>query len=291
MGPNHGTGPGRSPSEPNFPLPPWLTLSTGIEALILLAAALMLFCFPLWEGRRWPWELTPYNTVFLGGIYWAAVAVLTVQLLVRRWAPARIVQPLVLTFSLVLLLVSLGYGEQFDWQRRLVKAWFGVYTLVPLGSALAVWSYRDRHPATPVERPQRARTVLRIKAFILGGYAMGLLVWPSLTTAFWPWPINAFHARLYSAIFLATALGNGLLSRSAAAVELLVLGLAELLLGALPLWGVVNLDRVVGAIDWSLPGGWLWLALLGGWAIAGADLIRQAFRWRRQWDENWHGVQ
>ena len=264
----------------NFPLPLALNVLTALETLILLAAAIQLYYFPLWKGLRWPWAVQPYNAVFLGGLYWAAFTAVGLQVFVRRWSPARLVQSMVLIFSIVLLCVSLAYLGLFDWQRHLVKAWFIVYTVVPTSAAIATFTYRDRPTAHPVQLPPRYQAILRAKAICLGLYGLALLVIPTFATAFWPWLIDAFHSRLYSAIFLATGFGNRLLSRSAAAMELLTLGLVELLLGALPLIGILNLDRTIGRINWSQPGSLLWLLLLAAWAIAGLQLIRQALRWR-----------
>lgn len=278
----NAVSPSRSQSRPSpSGLPLALTVITALEALILLAAAVQLYHFPLWEGLRWPWALKPYNAVFLGGLYWAAFATVGFQVLVRRWSTARLVQPMVLIFSAVLLFVSLAYFGFFDWPRRLVKAWFAVYTVVPASAAIATFAYRDRPTAHPIQLPPRYQTILQTKAICLSPYGLALLLIPTFATAFWPWPIDAFHARLYSAIFLTTGFGNGLLSRSTAAMELLILGVVELLLGALPFIGILNLDRTVGRIDWSQPGSIVWLLLLGLWAIAGLQLFRQALRWRQ----------
>jgi len=264
----------------DFPLPLALSILTALEALVLLAAAIQLYHFPLRDGLRWPWDVQPYNAVFLGGLYWAAFAAVGFQAWVRRWSTARLVQPMVLVFSVVLLGVSLAYLGVFDWQRRWVKAWFLVYFVVYASAAISTFTYRDCPCANPVQLPPRYKAILQTKAACLGLYGMALLLIPAFSTAFWPWPIDAFHARLYSAIFLATGVGNGLLSRSAAALELLVLGVVELLLGALLSIGIFNLDYSVGRIEWSQLGSLLWLLLLGVWAIAGLQLIRQALRWK-----------
>jgi hypothetical protein len=268
--------PGGKVSRANFALPRVVGVIVSIEALILLAAAIQLFFFPLWEGLRWPWALSPYNAVFLGAIYWAALAAVGTQVFNNRWSPARVIQWIALGFSGILLLVSIGYIGQFDWQRKLVKAWFVVYTLVPFSAAAILLRYRRQPPVDTIRISSRRIRYFKIKSGILALYGLALLVLPDLFTVFWPWPIDAFHARLYSAIFIAPALGNWLLSSSAAVNELLVLGSLEFLVGVLPLIGIAYLDRILKLIDWSAAGYWVWVGLFLLWTVVGAELIRFA---------------
>jgi hypothetical protein len=48
----------------------------------------------------------------------------------------------------------------------------------------------------------------------LAGYGVGLLASPATVTGFWPWPIDAFQCRIYSAIFLTLALASALAARA-----------------------------------------------------------------------------
>ncbi|TIQ15978.1 MAG: hypothetical protein E5X51_36080, partial [Mesorhizobium sp.] len=82
------------------------------------------------------------------------------------------------------------------------------------------------------------RGYMPVESTILGIYGLGLLLFPLTFSSFWPWPVDAFHAQVYSAIFLAGAGGIYLVLRSAPREELLVLGLAQFLVGLLAILGL-----------------------------------------------------
>ncbi|MES0161387.1 hypothetical protein [Mesorhizobium sp. C268A] len=113
------------------------------------------------------------------------------------------------------------------------------------------------------------RAYLPVEMTILGAYGVGLLLFPLTFGGFWPWPIDAFHAQVYSAIFLAGAGGTYLVWRSAPREELLVLGLAQFLVGLLAVLGLFITDAAVHRIDWTAAGTLCWLALFGWIGISG----------------------
>ncbi|TGS35619.1 hypothetical protein EN823_14315, partial [bacterium M00.F.Ca.ET.180.01.1.1] len=104
---------------------------------------------------------------------------------------------------------------------------------------------------------------------ILGLYGIGMLVVPRVVSSSWPWPVDPFHAQVYSAIFLAGAGGVYLLWKNAPREELLVLGLAQFLVGLLAILGLVITDAAVHRIDWTATKTLCWLALFGWIGLSG----------------------
>lgn len=248
----------------------------GVVALVLIVG-IALFFAPELVTRRWPWALTPFNTRFLGAFYLAELAVVLVQLRLNRWSPGRLTLPMALAFTGLVSLVSLLSLDQFDFQRRAVWTWFIVYLGSALVSALFLWQYR-RQPTPEIARPTSStrRIYLQVEAAALGLYGLGLLLAPALFSAFWPWKLDNFHGQLYSAIFTTGALGVWLLSRRAAAVEYLAVGLAQIVQGLFAIVGLIIVDMAVHKLNWAGPGTWLWLGLFALIFASGLSKIRLA---------------
>src|SRR5919204_262520 len=124
--------------------------------------------------------------------------------------------------------------------------------------------------------PAAWRSYLLGAAAVLGLYGLGLLIAPDTLTDFWPWPVDDFHARLYSAIFLTLAVAGLTVSRVAAPVELLLVGLTQLTLGFFSILGLVLADVSENAVDWSALGTWVWVGGFGIIMVAGAALVARA---------------
>lgn len=253
-----------------------LRLFMGIVALVLIIG-LMLFFFPSLISHRWPWKLTPFNTRFLGAIYLSEMTVVAVMLVVNRWAPARIALPIALTFTGLVSVASFFSLDSFLWQRRGSWIWFVLYLDSVLISAAFVWVYRHLPQPTlalpPAGFKQKA---LQLEAVALGIYGLGLLLAPTLFSAFWPWKIDSFHGQLYSAIFIGGAIGVYLLSRAAAPIELFTMGLAELVFGFFAIAGLIIVDMAVDKVKWDAPGTWLWLGLFVLILVVGLHKIWQS---------------
>jgi len=146
----------------------------------------------------------------------------------------------------------------------------------------------NSHP----ERQARWRAILQsrwvgatgylLMAVLLGAYGALLLLAPGAATGFWPWPLDDFHARLYSVTFLTPALGAGILLRGATRGELRALGLTLAGWGFLPLIGLALADAVARRIRWDGVDVWLWQALFAAMGIAG---VRIAMHARNRWPE------
>ena len=237
------------------------------EAVVLAGVGVILFLAPSFAHRHWPWELTPFNTRFLGAVYLASLAAVAVLVAVARWSAARLVLPMVLAFTALVLVVSLAYAARFHWGRPGTWAWFFLYIALPLNSAYFLWRDRATEPLLRL----RAATVAA--AAPLAAYGVALLVAPRAATDFWPWPIDSFHGRLYSAAFATLATGLACLPRATPAAARVALGLASLVVGTLAPVGLAVVDADVHRVDWSRAGTIAWLAVFGAIAAVGAVLL------------------
>lgn len=254
-------------------IPPSLTGLLLLEVLVLLIASLSLIILPRTGPAYWPWPLTPYNTAFLGAVYLAALVPIGLLPVVGRWVLARFVLWLQLVFSSPLLLTSLLYIDRFNLQRETVWAWFMIATALPLASLYFLWQSRRLGARRSRLQPLRWQVLLLGEGLCLGLYGLGLLLAPSLSSSFWPWSVDEFHARLYSAVFLTPALGSLLLLRSPIRSQWLTLGLMQALLGALPIWAILRVDASAQRIDWSTPQSWLWLGLFSALSLVGLGML------------------
>ncbi|ESW90890.1 hypothetical protein X770_10895 [Mesorhizobium sp. LSJC269B00] len=256
------------PTRDNPPFPAALRLfSAGVIIVLIVGAGL--FFAPALVKPRWPWAVTPFNARFLGGFYTAEMAVMAALLVWNRWSPGRLVLVMAFIFTVIVSaasFINLGY---FNFERKAPWLWFLVYLASAAVSALFLWRARARPYAKGVMLNPAWRAYLPVEMTILGVYGVGLLLFPLTFGGFWPWPIDAFHAQVYSAIFLAGAGGTYLLWRSAPREELLVLGLAQFLVGLLAVLGLVITDAAVHRIDWTAAGTLCWLALFGWIGISG----------------------
>ena len=120
--------------------------------------------------------------------------------------------------------INLGY---FNFERKAPWLWFLVYLASVAVSGLFLRRARARSSAKGVTLNPVWRGYMPVESAILGLYGVGLLLFPLTFGGIWPWPVDAFHAQVYSAIFLAGAGGTYLVWRSTPREELLVLGLAQ----------------------------------------------------------------
>ncbi len=264
----------------NPPLTPLLRLFTLIEVIVLAGAGGLLFFLPDWARALWPWPLTPFNTLFLGAIYLGALPAIASMLLAGRWAPARAVLPALFIFTAIVLIVSAlnldRFDFQLDYQRWGSWLWFVLYFALPVNSAYHLWLYRRRPPADSTPTPPAWRIYLLGAAIVLGLYGLGLLITPATFSAFWPWPIDEFHGRIYSATFISGAAGLYAVARVASRIEFLTAGLAQGAFGLFAIAGVLIVDASVRRVDWSLPGSWLWAGAFAIALAAGVGMVGRA---------------
>ena len=265
-----------SPHNDNPPTSALLVGVTAVESLVLLVAGLGLLIFPSVIGPEWPWELTRFNALLLGTAYTSSMMATIMTVRARRWAPARVVMPMILLFTTVVLVVSLVYLERFDLGNYSTWIWFLLYVAIPANAAYYLWTTRHLAPHYPHSPETPWRSILLIPTILLGAYGLGLLMAPETLSAFWPWPIDGLHGRMYSVLFLTPAFGAVLLWRAAASVELLTTGLVLAVGGAIPIFGLWIVDRDLDKVDWSASGTWLWLGIFLFLLLVGLGMIRQS---------------
>ena len=263
-------------SADNAPLHPALRLfSAGVLVVLLVGAGL--FVAPDLVKPRWPWAVTPFNSRFLGGFYIAEMAGMAALLIWNRWAPARLILIMALVFTLLATLASLLNLGTFNMERKSTWAWFGAYGLSIVVAAVGLLATRERQAVNNLAVGNSYRLWLQIESVALALYGLALLVLPGLATSFWPWPIDTFHAQVYSAVFLSGAAGVCLLWRSPAREEMLVLGTAQLIFGALAIIGMLLTNAVVNKIVWAAPGTIAWVAIFAAITISGARKLQIGF--------------
>jgi hypothetical protein len=265
----------------NPSLAPPVRLFTVIVALVLAGGSSLLFT-PGFISQRWLWDLTPFNTRFLGAIYLTELAAIGVLVVVNRWSPARLVLPLAFIFTALVSLVSVLHLDRFDVQRLATWAWFVLYVGSAGVTAYLLWRYRRLAPADPTPPARGWQRYFQAQGGIMGFYGLGLLLLPATFSAVWPWSIDPFHAQMYSAIFIIYAAGAYILLRAAAPLEFFTLGLAQSLFGWGVILGVVIVDASMHRMDWSAWSVWVWMAAFAGLGGAGLAMIWQAWAARKR---------
>jgi len=257
----------------NPPIAPWLRLFTAAETLVLLWGGALLFIAIGLAQPLWPWELTPFNARFLGGYYLGGMVAAALMVALGTWAPARVVVKMIFVFTTIVLVASLFHPAAFIFERWATWVWFALYLVIAAETGAAVWLNRGRPPADPVTVPTAWRAVQVTEAVIMGAYGVAILVAPVAASAFWPWPVDAFHGQVYSAMFISPAVSAWLMSRRAAPIEYVTIGFAHLVAGLLIIVGVVVTDASANSVDWGAGGTWVWVAGFALLAGVGAAMI------------------
>ncbi|WP_245458879.1 hypothetical protein [Mesorhizobium sp. M1A.F.Ca.IN.022.06.1.1] len=190
------------PTSDNPPLAATLRLFSLVVIIVLTVGAGLFFA-PVLVKPRWPWAVTPFNARFLGGFYTAEMVVMAALLFWNRWSPGRLVLVMALIFTVIVSVASfinLGY---FNFGRKAPWLWFLVYLGSVAVSGLFLWRARARPSAKGVTLRPAWRGYMPVESAVLGLYGVGLLLFPLTFGSFWPWPVDGFHAQVYSAIFLA----------------------------------------------------------------------------------------
>lgn len=261
----------------NQPVNLFLRLFTLFELFFLVTAGVGLFFLPDVIRPIWAWELPPFNAAFIGTIYLASIPAIAFVALTGKWAPTRLVLPMLLTFAGVGFISSLLNLSGFLFGHWTTWLWFLIYSTLSLNSAIHLWIYRKQPPAQPVATSTAWRLVLWVQAILLIGYGLGQFFAPVIVSAFWPWKIDAFHGQLYSGAFIAVGVGGLIISRQAARSEFLTQALSQISLGVLAIVGLLLVDSTVHRVDWGALGTWAWMS---GFTLISLVGLAMLWRWR-----------
>ena len=247
------------------------TLIIVVPVLVLSGAGL--FFAPDATRPLWPWDIGPFNAAFLGAFYLASAAGIALAAWGGRWFPARIVTPMMFVFTATVLLVTLLELARFNFAHWLTYAWFVIFLGLPLASGASLLRYRTWPAPSDRATPAGWRLVLLALGFFFLLYGAGLFLFPATVSAHWPWPLDALHARTYSAIFTASAVALLGLANEADPTERLALGAAAAGLGLLAIFGLIIIDAARHTVAWGSLGVWLWLAIFAVYFALGLGLI------------------
>jgi hypothetical protein len=251
---------------------------TFIEFLVLLGAGLGLFLMPDYTHDIWGWELTPFNTRFLGAIYLSASLPIIYMVAVPYWSPTRPVLWIIFVFTGIILLVSLMYTDKFDFDKGMAWAWFVLYIALPISAGFHLWKYRSLPTTHLAVVPLLWRYALAISALIMLGYGLGLLILPDTFSELFPWVLDKFHSQLYSATFIGIGVGVFTIAHYASSAEWLAIGITLVAVAIWVILGLVIVDADTNRIDWSWVNTWVWLAIFGAGFILGVALMAASRR-------------
>ncbi len=237
---------------------PLLRGVTVLEVAVLAVAGLGLLLDVGAVTTIWPWALKPFNQRFLGALYSAALVAAAWQVAQGRWAPARTVTWMIFVFTAVVTALSFVHLSIFNFSRPPVWVWFVLYLGVCLNAGAHLLWPRGQ---VAVGLPPSSRWQRLLAAQAVVGMALGLahLLAPAWSARFWPWPLDTFHAQLYSVVFLSPAVAALCLRRAATPVDWRTQGSTQVAWGALPLMGLLLADASLQRVDWTAAATLAWL--------------------------------
>jgi hypothetical protein len=217
----------------------------------------------------------PLTAAFMGGGYWASVALILLAARARYWALARIAIPSTLVFATLILIATFLHFDRFHEHHPIMFAWVGIYIVVPpiIGlfaarAALAPGS----DPPRDAPLPGGARAAILVQTLMLP-FGVALFLVPGDVDGLWPWPLTPLTSRVVAAFLIGLGLGavhsliegDWLRLRPAAATSALF-GLLQL----------VNVARYPDTFDWGDIRTWIYLLGLLYLLAFGVEALRRS---------------
>lgn len=269
-----------SPENPR--ISSYLRFVTAVECSIVLFAAVLLFFVPHMARDLWAWDIPPFNARFVGAVYFAAYIPLLLFWYSARWTPGRLVLSMIFIFTFLIMVAMIIHRDAFAWDRpsTFIVFW-PLYIFLPINSAIFLFKSRGIQKPDASDLAPIWRGVLMIFSLLGGLYGLGLLIAPEPLTTFWPWDVDAFHARIYASAFVTPAVGAWILSsRRGSASEHLTFGLNLVVGGILPILGTLWTNATVPAerqIQYDL-GAWAFFIIFMLTALLGIGQILLSIR-------------
>lgn len=255
-------------------LQPWVRWAV-LAAILVQLIGVGLLIAPEAVMARWPWKVPQFNARFLGAIYLAQAAASLPLLVLNRWSPGRVALLAAFLFTAIASVGSVLYAGEFLPGKR-TPLWFVLYIGYAFITGYALFSNREKQSPAPLPVDGSFRRIVSGLGIGLIGYGVAMFLMPAAAAAFWPWPVNAMHGSIYSALFVAVGAAATLTARDGAPEEWLSLGLFLLVFGAAALLGLYLADQALNRVVWDAPGTLLWAAILLAIAVIGSAAIRLA---------------
>jgi hypothetical protein len=270
-------------SRANPPVPSFLRWVIAVECSVVFAAAVLLFFLPGLASELWPWSIPAFNSRFVGAVYWAAYLPLILLWFAPRWIPGRLTLWMILTFTALTLLAMLIHWDAFEWSRlSTFLIFWPLYIFLPINSMIFLVRSKWMGAAKGYDGSAPLRITLLVFALLGGAYGLGIVIAPEALTRFWPWPVDAFHGRIYASAFVTPAVGAWILSfRRKLAAEYLSMGLNLVAGGFLPILGTLwtNISvPVERQINLGSAGTWAFFLIFFLTGILGVVLLVSALQ-------------
>jgi hypothetical protein len=197
-------------SPPEKPLSALTRIVWWVVVVNALGGAFALIQFPTQSEILFFWKITPpINVALFGGAYLVASLAVLQGVVNGRWESQRYLIPMILGFSLLLLIASFLHVDKFVAGYKLYY-WLAVYIVAPI-AAIIFYVQHERGGANWDVIGERVSPAARWAAIISGGL-LGLFVafsfiWPEAVAALYLWPISPLMVRVFAAWSAAMAAG------------------------------------------------------------------------------------